>query len=264
MRLHSPGPNSRTIMRLTACCLLLFVGVRVAVCHGANSTRRAVPKSMGVSVAVYLFDINAYREKVLPAYDSYSRADDPERLVALLRECQRVLEGDPALSKRLLWGKTSIEDDIGILAGEIYYSPDGGRTSNQSRGKAGHEVRLGYAHGLLGANIVRVLCVARVEGVDVEQDLGKALLNPYLCERSAWIRDLINFDAAPGGGSLEIPLDESSDALTKDELRRFGDELQKVQPPSEPGLLKEYENLKNLIRLALADPALTLILSERL
>lgn len=215
---------------------------------------------MGVSVRLHLFDVETYREKVLPAYSVFLGEDDPAPLAALFTECAEVLDAHPELSRQLFLDREIIEEDIGILTGEVYYSPDGGQTSNQGEGATARKLKRNYAREL-ASGVLRVLCVARDRGVDPEQDMSRTPLLPYLYEKSEWIKDVFTFARPVGGTPLELTIGEDARLFTDKELQVFITELDKVPPPDAPDLRAEYDNLRALLRLASESSNLALVLS---
>jgi hypothetical protein len=235
-----------------------------AACKSRVFTRQCLGRKSrvrGVNVDIYLFNIRSYREKVLPAYKQFFRKNDPELLITLLRECIEELNSNPQLSKQLLWDKESIEEDIGILMGTVYYSPDGGYSSNQGEKKESHKVRRDYAREVLSSNILQILCVSRDKRMNPQQDMTNTPLITYLYEKSEWIKDLFTFVRPVKGGRLELAIGESSEFFTKEDVQRLSVELSKVPPPEDYQLRKEYNNLRAMLNVALEDPNLTLVLS---
>lgn len=216
---------------------------------------------MSADVVVHLFNIKTYREKVLPAYRALFRKNETEPLIALLRECAQKIETNPQLSERLLWDKESIEENIGILTGAVYYSPDNGKSSNQSESKTANRVKRKYARENLSSEILQVLCVPRDKNVHSEQDMTNTKLISFLYQRSEWIKDLFTFVRTVRGGRLELALGESSELFTKEDVQKFDAELGKVLPPENLQFQSEYNNLRALLKLASEDPDLTLVLT---
>jgi hypothetical protein len=85
----------------------------------------------------------------------------------------------------------------------------------------------------------------------------------YLTGKLEWFNDFVLFSHPLNGGALEPKIGEYSEFFTKKDIRTFSEELAKVPPPKgNPQLNKEYENLSALVKLALQDPDLTLVLSQ--
>jgi len=222
---------------------------------------RRESKVMGADVVVHLFNIRIYRERILPAYRLFLKRDEAEPLIALLRECAQDLEANPQLSDQLLWSKESIEEDIGLLTGTAYYSPDEGKTSNQGERQKTHKVRRDYARGLLSSDILQVLCVPHDRRVNPEQDMTNSRLVSYLFARSELIEHLFTFRRSVRGDRLELSIGESTQLFTKEDAEEFNRELTKIVPPEDPELRSEYDNLREMLKLALEDPDLTLALA---
>jgi hypothetical protein len=252
------------IVMLLALYILLPTAINTIGGEACNSaSERAYEegsRSMGVTVYIHLFDINAYREKVLPAYKSFFRKDDAESLIGLLKECIRMLDAHPHLSEQLIWDRELCEEAIGIINGTVYYSPDG-HTSNQGERKKTHKVRRDYARGQLSPYILQILCVPHDKGLIPEQNMTKTPLISYLYERSSWIEELFTFSRTVRGAHLELSIGASSKVFTKEDVQEFDTELSKVAPPEDPKLKDEFNNLCALVKLASKDPSLTLLLS---
>ncbi len=218
---------------------------------------------MSADVFVHLFNIKTYREKVLPAYRMLSRKNETEPLIMLLRECAQKIEANLHLSEQLLWKKESVEEAIGILNGSMYYSPDNGKSSNQDESKTANRVKRKYAREILSSDILEVLCVPHYKNMNSEQDMTNTALIPFLYQRSEWIKDLFTFVRTVQGRRLELAVGESSELFTKEDVQKFNVELTKVPPPENLQLQREYDNLRVLLKLALEDPDLTLVLTVR-
>lgn len=217
--------------------------------------------TMGVEVSVYLFNQRNYREKVLPAYTSLVEKDETDSLIALLKECAEELMMKPHLAEKLFWDQESIDEAIGVLNGTVYYSPDDGRSSNQGSKDETKRVRRSFVRWVLGSNIVEILCVPHKASVSNEQDMTNTPLVPYLYGKSKWIKDLFTFVRPVSGGCLELPLGESTEVFTKKDLQQFSRELDRIAPPEQRDLRIEYDNLRAILKLAMEDPDLTLVIS---
>lgn len=244
---------------------VLYVGSSVSInasqkIEGVQPTRKI---TIMPDVSIHLFDERIYREKVLPAFQTFFTTNDVEPLVSLLRECIQILDANPQLSDQLFWDKESCEEDIGILTGAVYYSPDNGKSSNQGASKTTIKVKREYVKGPLGSNILQVLCIPHDKGVRPDQDMSNTPLVQYLYKKSDWISDLFTFVRTVRGGRLKFAIGESSESFTKEDIQEFNSELNKIPPPGDSHLQKEYANLQELLKLALEDPDLTLVLSVK-
>lgn len=225
---------------------------------GENLQRKS--SVMGAEVQIVLFNRRTYKERVLPAYKLFLERGDHSSLIELLRECIQKLDAKPRLAEELLWNREIIEDDIGILTGTVYYSPDGNR-SNQDKSGESDRIKHDYARELLASNILRVLCVPREKGLNPTLDMTNSPLIHYLHDRSKWIKDVLTLARSVHGKSLELPLGESSETFTKQDIQKFSAELDKIAKPHDADLGKEFDNLRALLRAAVEDPDLTLVLS---
>jgi hypothetical protein len=246
--------------------LIFSCGTIAASCWCASAKEGVGEKNlqrksrvMGTEVQIILFSRRTYNERVLPAYRSL-RKGDTAPLIAVLRECVEKIESNPTLAEQLLWNKEIIEEDIGILTGTVYYSPDD-RRSNQGEKKESDLVKREYARQLLASNIVQVLCVPRAETLKTELATTNNRLIPYLYEKSTWIKEVLTFQRLAKGGHLEFPIGESTEILTKEDMQRFSVELDKMPDPEDPDLRKEYINLRALLKIALDHPDWTLAVS---
>ena len=215
---------------------------------------------MGVDVSVYLFNLKNYREKVLPAYTSLVEKDEIDSLIALLKECDEKLVTNPQLSDKLLWDQESINEAIGILTGTTYYSPDDGRSSNQGSKEETQKVSRAFVRWVLASNVVEVLCVPQ-KGIVNEQDMTNTPLTRYLYDKSKWIKDLFTFARPVRGGRLELPIGESAEVFTKEDLQQFSNELNRIGPPEQPDLRRDFDNLREILKRAIEDSDLTLVIS---
>ena len=216
---------------------------------------------MGLNYKVYLFNLRAYREKVLPAFHTFFAKNDQDPVFALMKECIHYLNDNPELSEKLFWDEESCEDDIGILKGTVYYSPDDGRSTNQCNSDGAYKVRKEYARSHLCSIVIEILCVPKYSGVSSEQNMGNSSLIPYLYEKSQYIEDLFTSVKQVRGGPLELPIGEISELFTKQDIQEFSMHLDKVPVPKDSAIRKEYDNLRALLKLALGEGDLTLVLA---
>lgn len=110
-------------------------------------------------------------------------------------------------------------------------------------------------------SILQVLCMPRDKGVNPEQDTTNTRLIPYLYERSEWIKDVFTFVRPIQGSAMELEFGDYSELFAREEIIRFRAELSKVPPPGEGHLRMEYDNLAAILKLALEDRNLSLVLS---
>lgn len=257
----------KSYVAVVSLVLALFCGIIPLNCQGTHASKRPAAKYsqrkatvMSADVRLNLFDIRTYKERVLPAYQSFFKKDDTGPLIALLRECIQKLDADPQLAEHLLWNSEVIEEDIGILKGTVHYTPDG-KSSNQGETEESHKVRRDYAREFVSSNILQILCVPRDKRVNPEQEMTNTPLITYLYEKSGWIKDVFTFSRSVQGGRLELTMGESSELFTKEDIQKFSAELNKVPPPEDRQLRKEYDDLRAMVNIALEDPNLTLVIS---
>ena len=218
-------------------------------------------RGMGLDYYVHVFNVKSYREKVLPAYQAFFHKDDPAPLLALLKEIIERLDRDMKLPGPALESKAAYQEYVELLNRTAHYDP--GEDHAVSLGVT--EKRLTPKQILvrdnLGSSILFALCVPRDKGVNPEQNMGRSPLIPYLYKRSERIEDLFtNGDVQ--GGELEIAIGDSHPQLfTKNDLQKLSAELERVSAPENPELRKEFDNLRAILKLALGDPDLTLLLS---
>lgn len=214
---------------------------------------------MGLDARLNLFDLKIYRERVLPAYQAVVVKDDPALLITLLKEVVGGLDERGRLHGPTLSSKEEYLSYIDILEGrESYPAYDNGDTDYN--GAATPEAKQRYVLNNIAPEIVQALCVPRHSKVNTEQDIGNDLAS-YLSDRSGWIRDVLTFAIEIRGGELEIAIGESGELFTKDEIKKFQVELDKISPPKDPLLRGEYENLRALLSLAYGETDLTLVIS---
>jgi hypothetical protein len=228
---------------------------------GIQKPKKKQPKIMGLNYKVYLFNLRSYREKVLPAFHAFFAKNDPDPVIALMKECIHYLNDNPELSEKLFWDEETCEDDVGILKGTVYYSPDDGRSTNQGNSDEAYKVRKEYARSHLSSIVIEILCVPQYSGVSSEQNMGNSSLIPYLYEKSQYIEDLFTSVKQVRGGPLELPIGEISELFTKQDIQEFSMHLDKVPVPKDSAIRKEYDNLRALLKLALGEGDLTLVLA---
>ena len=247
--------------------LLIAVAVFFVFPAHANSPAVGITpekhERLSADVSVHLFNINTYKNRVLPALRTYLTSNDPRPLLQLLKQCNRILEANPKLSQRLFWNSEMIKEGIGILDGTVYYSPDEGKTTNRGRSNSARRVRRNYAKQQLSPMIVEVLCVPFDKGIDPEQDMTNSRLVTYLYDRADWIKDVFTFSGNATGRGLQFPIGESTEPFTESGMEQLDRELTKVEDPTDADLRSELDNFRAVVKKALAEPDLILVLSVR-
>jgi hypothetical protein len=247
------------------CCagpiVVCFNSSYLAASLASQKPKKKQLKIMGFNYKVYLFNQRTYTEKVLPAFHTFLAKNDPDPVIALLKECIRYLNDNPELSEKLLWDEELCEEAIGILTGTVYYSPDNGRSTNQGNSDEAYKIRKEYARNNLSSMVIEILCVPQYSGVSSEQNMSNYSLIPYLYEKSQYIEDLFTSVKQVRGGPLELPIGESSELFTKQDIQEFNMHLDKVPVPKDSAIRKEYDNLRALLKLALGEDDLTLVLA---
>lgn len=210
---------------------------------------------MGVDVRVRLFNQKVYRETILPAYEEFARSGDVNPLVGLLdtaaTERATANDGNP-----WLWSEDVYAEAAGILNGTVYYSSEGITAGAKT---SPEDLKL-FVRNNAGPDLVTFFCVDRLRGVDPDQSMGRGQLVPYLYGRSAWIQDVFTFAKPITGGTLEIPMGESTEVFSKTETATFFEEVKKAgRPGGDATLSQEYDKLLDLLRAALDNPDLVLV-----
>jgi hypothetical protein len=202
---------------------------------------------VGLSYYVHLFDLRAYREKALPAYQAFFEQDDSAPLILLLQEIIHGLDVSAALPGPTLSDRELYEEGIGILDGSVYYAPGVNYETSRSGRKTTRENKRMYVRDGLIRMILMALCVPRDRGVNPEQNMTRSPLIPYLYEHSEWIEDRFTSVEELRGGMLEIPEGEDALELFSDEdLHEFCAELAKVPAPEgHIEIKKQFEKEKN-------------------
>jgi hypothetical protein len=200
---------------------------------------------MGVDVDLRLFNLETYRQRVLPAYDTFRKGKDASALVTLLEEALERLPHEAALPGPRLWSAEVYAEAIEILAGRGVYEGD----------------RDLFAEGV-ASDLATFFCVERGLGVDPERDVSRTPLVRHLYAHSEWLQDVFTFAVPLESEPLDIPLGESSEALSREEVGRLRDEVARVPRPMEPGTTQaDYDHLVTFLDTALARQYLTVVLT---
>lgn len=149
---------------------------------------------------------------------------------------------------------------MGILDGGVYYSAKEEKPADSCQ-KTTHADQESYARANLLDGIVMPLCIPHQSGTVSSQDMTNSKLVGYLYERSKWIEEVLTFARSLKGGDLEFPIGESSEFFSHEDLQRFGLELSRIPEPGDPKLKREFENLRELFKIASSHPDLTLVMS---
>jgi hypothetical protein len=219
-------------------------------------------KVMGADVRLRLFNVTTYHAEVVPAYSEFMQRRNTEPLTRLLQVSIHQLPRDKQLAGPLVLSQETYLNDIGILNGTVFYSSKSETLqAGIVRRTTPQDMKI-FVQGSIGPELVELLCVERRRDVNPDQDMSRTQLIPYLYQRSRWIEDIFTFANTLKGEVLDPTMGESTQLFTREELRRFADELSKVpRPEHDPRLQGELDNLSLLLKLALEDPNLTLALT---
>jgi hypothetical protein len=200
-----------------------------------------------LSYYIHLFDLKAYNEKALPAYQAFFEQDESEPLIFLLQEIIRRLDISAALPGPTLLDKVLYEEDIGILDGSVYYAPGIDYGTSRSGRITTRENKRIYVRDQLIHTILMALCVPRDRGVNPEQNMTRSPLIPYLYEHSEWIQDRFTSVVELRGGMLEIPEGENAlELFSEEDLQEFYEELAYVPAPDgDIEIKKQFEQERN-------------------
>jgi hypothetical protein len=214
-------------------------------------------RTMGLGIHIDLFNYTRYKEEVLPAYRHLTDRNDAKSMIHLLREISQKLgsRNEEDRLEKELYGRA-----IGILEGSIHYDPDILRNPALNIKESPKQF---FVKRQIGYKILEAICIPRSQNIASEFDMSQSPLVRYLYKHSEWIEDIFTFAEEVRGGELEIPLGESSELFTKQEIQEFNAHLERVPPPDDANLKEEYTRLRALVKLAMEDPDLTLVLSVR-
>jgi hypothetical protein len=204
---------------------------------------------VGLDYYVHLFDLRAYHEKALPAYQAFFEQGDSAPLILLLQEIIRGLDVSAALPGPTLSDREEYEEDIGILDGSVYYAPGINYKTSRGGRKTTRKNKLMYVRDQLIHMVLMALCVPRDRGVNPEQNMGRSPLIPYLYEHSEWIeRRFTGWELR--GGMLEIPEGECAlELFSEEDLQEFKAELADIPAPEgDIEIKKRLEKAQNDLR----------------
>ena len=210
---------------------------------------------VGVTVNLYALDMKAYATEILPAVHALIEERCAAPLIALLQrgrrspptdESEQVAVSDFALYERILDDfETTGERDID---GFVNWG-DKQRT----------------IRGILNSNIAPALvnfyCLIRTNSQIAKQNVSEEPFLSSLYAHSPWARSLFTFEVPAEGGSLEIPVGESTDVLSKYQVERLLREVQTDTCAQELPNCKRYDNLQNLLRIALSSEDVSIVMS---
>jgi hypothetical protein len=205
---------------------------------------------MGVRVRLQLVNMRRFDELVAPAIRALANGGDTgpmqnALLSALAKmdasaEVQATRDGD--FGER----RPEIEDAIDALDGPGASAP----------------ASVAVLREQVVPLLVEVLCL-EWGALNPSQDMSDPRLMAHLYAYSDWIEGVFTYRIGITGGTFEFSPGESSQLLSRPEVQRLSAELELVPSAAagEDALEREIENLRALVREALRDPDLRLLVT---
>jgi hypothetical protein len=193
---------------------------------------------MAERVYICLFSLQPYDRNVAPALRTYRDRYDPAPVVRLLADISRML---PELRKdpdREVPDSDDCQHWIDAIA------PD-----------AGHKPSDDTVRELAGM-LIQNLCIPHGLGFNPMQEIERFV--PYLSDRSEWFADLEDGGEELAGGRLEFSFGNGSLYATRQQIRQFHEELERVPEPG-GNLAADYRNLRRLVAAADSNANYTLL-----
>ena len=256
--------RSNSFLIALVCCLIMFWPQTLAAWVSCASNRESSAReitNMSVDVDIHLFNLKVYKEVVLPAYQAYFRKNNPDPLVALLNEICPKLEASPKLSKAVGCDRKECENYIRVLREGFYIYSDEANGIFQTIEVSKND-QPGFVETNVIPRVVAALCLPYDwDGIYPEQSLTDTALANYLYEKSELFQSFLTFTHKNRSDALQPSIGDTGEALTKKGVQELSEELSKIAAPTDPEMKKEYENFRSMIKVALEDPAFTLVLS---
>jgi hypothetical protein len=216
--------------------------------------------TMGASVQIILFNLKAYKEKILPAYQAYSSSQDFEPIITLLKDVCQKLDTSPKLSKATGWNNQVCENQIRVLKEGVYLYSDNAKGVFKAIDVSRKE-QISWIDSSIIQVIINVFCIPYdQEDVYPEQTLSDSAFAKYLYDQSELFGNIWSFLDRNRSESLTPALGEETEVITREGIQKIDADLAKIQPPKDPKLRKEYKNFLAMVKLALEDPSLTLVI----
>lgn len=220
----------------------------------------ATVRPMGIDAKLYLFNPRAYHEKFVPAMKALEERNDIKPLVKLIEE----VLSNPRIgeTKTGHWirdsGVDSLKENLRILQGN--YDLLGWPKKKLDNPKEFKFALDNYVKNNVTSYLIRLLCILEYGSPKSEQDVGRNNnnLTAYFYEHSKEIEDFL----AGGWSNLKL-IDAPSTMvlLEKEHIKNLLDDVQKIpRPLYDTGMGENYDNLVQLLKRALADNELALVL----
>ncbi|MDE3199273.1 MAG: hypothetical protein KGN84_23195, partial [Acidobacteriota bacterium] len=190
---------------------------------------------MAAHTYICLFDLPAYDKRVAPALREYQNRFNPSAVVALLRDIAGELQALRKDPDRQVPDSDDCQHWIDAIAPDAGYKPSADTVKE------------------LASMLIQNLCVVYM------QEIGRFV--PYLTERSEWFADLMDGGEELAGGRLEFTFGSGALIATRQQIRQFLDEVNRVPPP-EGNLAADYANLKRLLAEADANRNYTVLKTD--
>jgi len=172
-----------------------------------------------------------------------------------------MVEKNPKLSDLIMVDDESYEKAVGVLEGKIPYQPVLDRYSGKKEISA-KERKLEYIQFELGGSLLQAFCLPRDKGVNPEQNVSGVPLIHYLDKHSDWMDGFFDGMGHTHGVDLQLAMADSlPEMFLKKDVEKFSAELSKIPEPDDRYVKEDFDNLRAIVRLALNDPDLTLLVA---
>lgn len=236
---------------------------------------------MGTSNSLHAFDVDACKQKLLPAYRALVDRKDGAPLAALLSAISRDLGDAEGLTKeeveREIAAATASSEPERfdrMIANLKRRSGDPGRPTILTSQEAAefardlespnktHQEKLELLRvGAIQA-LVESLCFPWNLGFEPQINLSWTPLTGYLSQDSPWLANVLT-GAGLSGRPLPVSTGEATVLFTAAELERFEDELSRVSlPQGDSAVSAELDHLRRLVSAVRSERRLALALTS--
>jgi len=227
-------------------------------------TRPNACMAMSTDTELLLIDVDLLKGRVMPAISDYIERQDSGPAKQLVLEATLGQQFQTVIKQGANNGRIIAQylahGSEDLLNGQL---PQEIIDDNGQRIRDPKLIRRRQTEVLLSRFLVLFLCAWSKNGTPMTVPLSRSQLSSYLRSRSPWMEDFLGSsnELLWNAPDMPLPIGGETKLLTAEEARVLLDKLSEVSPPAEgQTLMNQYETLKQLLEIAVANPRFRLLI----